>query len=408
MQNRIEDLVEGVLGEMEIRGLRQSTIQQYRRGFYKPIIEHFVKNNDGFYSLETLESCLRKYQDSLNDQRIKQHHFQSMKRSLNYIREYAETGAISFKPDVNTKVYLPSEEALSLIEAALAATKLKDGFKYRLHSIMRKFFSFIEDKNLRADNISSDIIKEFICFAHDSNSGSMEYVVYSLRVLLNYLRSVDAIDFKFDVDYFAPKSNPKRIIAAFSEDEISKILTKIDTTTSKGKRNYAIILLACGTGFRGIDIVKLKLSDIDWKSGEISIIQSKTGNPVKLPINGQISNAVAVYILEGRPKSNCLNIFLRENAPFVGLKGTAALDKVIEDACLNAGVTKKLYRSFHSLRRSFGTWMAKEEVPITTISQMLGHADMDSSKAYLSFDDGQMLACTMGFEDIPLKGGIYA
>ena len=90
MQNRIEDLVEGVLSEMEIRGLRQSTIQQYRRGFYKPIIEHFVKNNDGFYSLETLESWRWKHKDSLDDQRIKQHHFQSMKRSLNYIREYAE------------------------------------------------------------------------------------------------------------------------------------------------------------------------------------------------------------------------------------------------------------------------------------------------------------------------------
>ena len=110
-----------------------------------------------------------------------------MKRSLNYIREYAETGAVSFKPDVNTKVYLPSEEALSLIEAAVATTKLKDGFKYKLHSIMRKFLSFIEDKNLSADDISSDIFKEFICFAHDSNSGSMEYVVYSLSVLLNYL-----------------------------------------------------------------------------------------------------------------------------------------------------------------------------------------------------------------------------
>ena len=126
-------------------------------------------NNYGVYSLKTLESCRRNYEDSLDDQRIKQHHFQSMKRSLNYIREYAETGAVSFKPDVNTKVYLPSEEALSIIEAAVATTKLKDGFKYKLHSIMRKFLSFIEDKNLSADDISSDIFKEFICFAHDSN-----------------------------------------------------------------------------------------------------------------------------------------------------------------------------------------------------------------------------------------------
>lgn len=408
MQVRIEDLVEGVIQKIEAHGLTQSTIQQYRRGYYKPIIRYFAENNNGFYSLETLKSCLKRYEDSLSNHQIKQHHFQSMKRSMNYIREYAETNTVSFKPDVNTKVYLPSEKAVKLIETALAATELKDNFKYRLHSIMRKFFCFIEDKNLSAKDISPEVIKEFICFVQKSNSGSMDYIVYSLRLLLNYLKSINAIDIKFDLNYFAPKSNCKRIISAFSEEEVSKILTNIDTTTSIGKRNYAIILLACGTGLRGIDIVNLKLLDIDWKSSEISIIQSKTRNPVKLPINGQISNAIADYILNGRPKSKCPNIFLRVNAPFVGLKGTAALDSLIEDACLSAGVTKKPYRSFHSLRRSFGTWMAMKEVPITTISQMLGHANMDSSKPYLSFEEKQMLACTMGFEDIPLRGGIYA
>jgi len=342
------------------------------------------------------------------DQRIKQHHFSSMKRSLNYIREFDETDKISFKPNINTRIYVPSRNAHKIIEAALVSTNLKEDFKYKLHIIMRKFFCFIEDKKIITNDISPDTIKEFICIVQERNSGSMEYVIYSLRVLLNYLRSVDVIAFEFNLNYFAPRSTQKRIIAAFSQEEISKILINIDTTTSIGKRNYAIILLACGTGFRGIDIVKLKFSDIYWESGEIRIVQSKTGKPVKLPINGQIRNALADYILSGRPKSNCPNIFVRKNAPFVGLKGTVTLDRVIESACLNAGITKKPYRSFHSLRRSFGTWMANEEVPITTISQMLGHADIDSSKPYLSFNEKQILACAMGFEDVPLKGGIYA
>lgn len=357
--------------------------------------------------MEILESCKNNYEEALADQRIKQHHFSSMNRSLNYIKEFAETDKVSFKRNVNTRVYVPSENAHKLIESSLASTNLKENFKYKLHVIMRRFFCFIEEKNIIINDISADTIKEFMYLVSNSNSGSMEYVVYSLRVLLNYLRSIDAINFKFDLNYFVPKSKTKRIIPAFSEEEVSKILTSIDTTTSIGKRNYSIILLACGTGVRGIDIVKLKLSDIDWKLGEISIIQSKTGNPLKLPINGQIRNALADYILNGRAKSNFTNIFLRENAPFICLRGTVTLDKVIERACANAGVTKKPYRSFHSLRRSFASWMAKEEVPITTIAQMLGHADMDSSKPYLSFDDSRMIICTMGFEDIPLKGDIF-
>jgi integrase len=408
MHKSIKDLIDGVLHEIEVHGLTQSTITQYRLGFYRPIIKYFTEKNNGYYSLDVLESCKNNYEEAFKTQKIKQHHLSSMKRSLNYLREFAETDKVSFKPNVNTRVYVPSENAHKLIESALETTNLKENFKYRLHVIMRRFFCFIEAQNIITNDISADTIKEFICLVSVSNSGSMEYVVYSLKILLNYLRSVDAINFKFDLNYFVPKSRAKRIIAAFSEEEISKILTSIDTNTSIGKRNYSIILLACGTGFRGIDIVKLKFSDINWKLGEISIVQSKTGRPVKLPINGQIRNALADYILNGRPKSNFANIFLRENAPFICLKGTATLDKVIESACTNAGVTKKPYRSFHSLRRSFGSWMAKEGVPITTIAQMLGHADMDSSKPYLSFDDSQMISCTMGFEDIPLKGDIYA
>jgi integrase len=72
-----------------------------------------------------------------------------------------------------------------------------------------------------------------------------------------------------------------------------------------------------------------------------------------------------------------------------------------------AGVEKKMGRAFHSLRRSFGTWLAKERVPITTISQLLGHADMDSGKPYLSFDDTQLSECAMDFSDIPLKRRIF-
>jgi len=36
---------------------------------------------------------------------------------------------------------------------------------------------------------------------------------------------------------------------------------------------------------------------------------------------------------------------------------------------------------------------------------MLGQVKLDSSRPYISFDDTQIAACAMGFDDIPLKGG---
>jgi integrase len=408
MKQNIVDIVNSVLKELEAHGLTKSTVQQYRRGFFKPIIDYFAANNDEEYVLETLESCRAKYARALNNGDIKKHHYQSMMRSINYVKSYAETGIVSFVRLTDTKQFRPSTYALSIITEALATTDLKDNFKYKLDCVLRKFFCFIEEKCIDISNITINHIRDFFIHTHSSNFGSMCYVTYSLRILLKYLHNKNISNLSFDIKYFIPNSKPKKVIAAFSEQEVAAILSQIDISIPIGKRDYAIILLACGTGLRGIDIINLKLSDINWKSGELKIVQSKTGIPITLPMSGQIRNAIADYILNGRPESNSQNVFLRYNAPFAALKGTAALDGIIDHLCIKAEVVKKPYRSFHSLRRSFGTWMANGEVPITTISQMLGHKTIDSSKPYLSFNDCQMMRCALGFSDIPLNGGVYA
>lgn len=408
MKQKIEELVASVLHELEIYGLTSSTIRQYERGFYQPIIKFFNSANSGNYSTEVFESCMKNYENSYSSGKIKRHHYRSMKRSLEYVRDYALLGKVDFTRKVDTRMYKPNAKALKIIECALAATTLKEKFKYRLHVCMRHFFCFIESKDMQTEDISKAVIKDFLVHATKSNQGSMDYVIYSLKVLVSYLRTAGIVNIKMELGYFVPKAPPQKIIPAFTMDEISKILKSIDCSTSSGKRNNAIILLTCRTGFRGIDIVNLKLGDIDWKIGEISIIQSKTEQPVKLPVNGQVLNAVADYILHARPESKSRNVFLRTNAPYTALNGTAALDGILDNLCIKAGVEKKNHRSYHSLRRSFATWMAGEEVPITTISQMLGHRSIDSDQPYLSFNRGQMAMCAMGFEDIPLKGGAYA
>lgn len=408
MKKNIEELVGEVLLELEIYGLTPSTIYQYKRGFYGPIIKFFNSTNSGNYSKESFEACMEKYENLYASEKIKRHHYQSMKRSLEYIRDYALFGRVDFTRKVDTRKYKPSVEALDIIEGALAATDLKEGFKYSLHVCMRHFFCHIESQGIRVENISKDAIKSFLVSAWNTNRGSMDYIVYSLKVLITHLNVSGISDVRMDLEYFIPKAPPQRIIPAFTMEEIDKILECIDCSTLLGKRNYAIILLASATGLRGIDIINLELEDIGWKTGEISIFQSKTGNPINITVNGQVLNALSDYILHARPRSKSSNVFIRGIAPYTALSGTVTLDKVLDDLCIKAGIEKKGHRSFHSLRRSFATWLASEEVPITTISQMLGHKSIDSDKPYLSFNRNQIAMCAMGFEDIPVKEGVYA
>ena len=83
-----------------------------------------------------------------------------------------------------------------------------------------------------------------------------------------------------------------------------------DTDSTIGKRDLAIILVAYCTGLRGIDIIGIKLSDIDWHNHKVSVVQSKTHTPIVSELNGATLNALADYILDWRPKCDIPEVFV--------------------------------------------------------------------------------------------------
>ena len=321
------------------------------------------------------------------------------------INEFTETGHLSAR---GWRKYQTSIAFVNLIDDTLSATKLNEQFKKKLHCILRRFFCFIEERGLHEYDITKDLMVEFLSHCHVGGTKDMMYVVRSLKVLSDHLVSIGILQRTPDFKFATPKKKHPKAISPYTEQEVSTLLSLIDRTTPKGKRNYAVILLAIGTGLRGVDIVNLKLTDIDWKAKSINIVQSKTARPLIVPISGQLCNAISDYILHGRPKTSCDNVFLRTNAPYIAFSDGRQLGQIVRKICTDAGIDKKPGRLFHSLRRTFGTWLAVEEIPITTISQMLGHIEINSSKPYLSFNDTQIFSCAMGFDDVPLKGGVYS
>ena len=100
-----------------------------------------------------------------------------------------------------------------------------------------------------------------------------------------------------------------------TDEELERILGVIDTETETGKRNRAIILVGATTGLRAIDIIRMKLTDIDWRKGEIKLVQSKTGTTTHVPLMKETGEALKDYILNTRPKgTGCGEVFLRVSA----------------------------------------------------------------------------------------------
>jgi site-specific recombinase XerD len=194
----------------------------------------------------------------------------------------------------------------------------------------------------------------------------------------------------------------KKIKPFMAQDEIAAVLNIIDKNTVRGKRDYAIILLATVTGLRRCDIADMRLDSIDWHNGEIRILQEKTEKALALPLTSDVGRAIREYILSARPHSEHTQIFLSTRAPFAPLH-SATLNSNLKNYRIAAGLIPN--RSFHSLRRSIATNMVIAGVPINTVAQMLDHEKIDTTKQYISLDSLNLKECALDFRNIQVGGG---
>ena len=120
--------------------------------------------------------------------------------------------------------------------------------------------------------------------------------------------------------------NPHRLSSSaipsvWTQEELKQLVGAIDLGSPKGKRDYAIILIACRLGLRCTDIKNLCFENFKWAEKKLCFTQSKTGQPLELPLTADVGWAVIDYLKYGRPKVDSSCIFVRHVAPFLPFAG---------------------------------------------------------------------------------------
>lgn len=185
--------------------------------------------------------------------------------------------------------------------------------------------------------------------------------------------------------------------AAFPDD-VAKVLAMVNRGTALGKRDYAALMIGTVLGLRGCDIIKLKLTDIDWHQGELRIIQSKTGKSLALPLTTDVAEALKDYIINGRPKCDNDCVFIRRVPPFLPYTRSGVLARAYTEYMKKAGVEGE--GGLYPLRRALGRNMVIAETPVTMVAQVLGHTDISNTKQYISLDTVHLKICALDFEGI--------
>ena len=231
---------------------------------------------------------------------------------------------------------------------------------------------------------------------------TVEQNICSLRSFFRFLLETKKVKTHFSSKMPMVQARKQtRIPSVWTKDELKKLISAIDRGSPKGKRDYAIILLACCLGMRCTDIKNLKMENFHWEQKELIFIQSKTKNPIALPLIKEVGWAVIDYLKHGRPKVDSPYLFLRHLAPFSSFSEGDHLAQLIKNYMQLAHMpTLRKKRGMHSLRHTMASMLLEADTPLATISDILGHIDTDSTAVYLKVDIKKLKECALDFKDL--------
>jgi integrase/recombinase XerD len=170
-----------------------------------------------------------------------------------------------------------------------------------------------------------------------------------------------------------PRSVPWRIVR--------QLRSGIDPRTAIGRRDMAQYLLFCAYGLSNAEVTNLKLEDIDWHAGILHIRRLKNGSTVDLPLSPPVAEAIAAYILRGRPRTDSRNVFVTHCIPFGPLSVSLTGQRV---KCWAERANIKLpFFGVHLFRHSFATYQLERGVPLKLIGDILGHSSAQTTAIYV-------------------------
>ena len=381
-------------------GLAKSSLAVVASRSFKPISDYFIEKQNAQYSETLIKELDNLYLKRFQTGEISQNVYNLRVRGTRILREVYESGTFRWKgPASKSSSNLP--ENFEHILAGVTERSLSEVYNRNIKSITKRFFQLINSLGINdITQIGAEHVQMFLRDISKTRSKSMDDVVGALRKLDRYLTSLEMPGLPYAGLLMAPRARERKIHPCMPQADIDLIIKSIDRSTAIGKRDYAILLLAVSSGMRAGDLAKSELSDIDWRKSEIIRVQSKTQVPVTLPLQKGVGSALADYILNGRPKSEARQIFLRSLAPFQGFKDGVSVACVLRRRMKAVGISRLPGdgKTMHGIRRMLATQMTIGGVPVTTTVQVLGQQDLGSAKPYISLDIEGLRKCALGFD----------
>jgi integrase len=400
----LEELIEKVIQQLEDAGFDTGTIRNYKL-FYKRLIKLAASLNKTHFDDE-LADLFIKDNAYVKDGGYNHTRFLYHSRCIRFIESLLSSG------EVDWSIYhsLPARELssddfvshLHIYDDSLKNDGLKTNTINGYHRFVLYFLSYLEDKGyhqfseIKKGDVSLFIV--LVCQEHYAPT-SLGAHLPGLKRFLELFPETKP----FTIEIPERVRRKQDITPSYTDDELERIEDFL-LENKLSARDRAIALIAFKTGLRAVDICGLQLDSIDWKHDTISINQEKTGKPLVLPLFPSLGNALMEYLLDERPQSESTYVFLSKVAPFHPLVDHSSIYNVLRKVLVEADVAPQGRISGTRMsRHSYASQLLRRGIPLTVISEALGHSNPNSTMRYISTDDKVLSTLTL-----PLpKGGGY-
>ncbi|MBE3100584.1 MAG: tyrosine-type recombinase/integrase [Planctomycetes bacterium] len=212
---------------------------------------------------------------------------------------------------------------------------------------------------------------------------TMQKVTAILRSFLKFL----AAEGKAPTDLAAHVESPRqyrgeRLVRALPWETVCSLLRAVDHSTLKGRRDYAMLLLIATYGLRVVEVASLDVDDVAWRARVIRVPRPKIGTPLVVPLTDEVATALVDYLRNRGPAPTHRRLFLRVRAPQGPIQSTGVCD-AFDAWAVQAGLRFPALGGAHSLRHSLAMRLLRQDTPLKTIGDLLGHRSMESTGVYL-------------------------
>ncbi len=172
----------------------------------------------------------------------------------------------------------------------------------------------------------------------------------------------------------------KKVQLPFSEQELKDVLeNSIEVNDFESARDYLIIELFYATGIRRVELINIKLSDIDFSNKQLKVL-GKRNKERYIPIIDSLIVSLKDYV-EYR---NSLLSITDKDFLFLTKKGLKVYEMLVYRIINKyfSEASSKAKCSPHVLRHSFATHLLNQGADLNAVKELLGHTSLAATQVY--------------------------